>query len=64
MKEHMHTDICGKQYITSQKKDFACSSENDPESRASKGEWCVSIEDIGDVILTLDLWYDYPAGSY
>jgi hypothetical protein len=32
----MRTDMCGKQYIKSQNKDFACSSEKEPDLRASE----------------------------
>ena len=56
----MHTSMCGKQYITSQNNDFACSLENEPDSRASKGERWLPIEDIVDVILTFRPWYNYP----
>jgi len=32
----MRTSMCGKQYNTSENKDFACSYENEPDLRASK----------------------------
>jgi len=60
----MRTSMCGKQYITSQNKDFAWSSENEPDSRASKGERWLPIEDMGDIILTFRLWYNYPVVSH
>jgi hypothetical protein len=56
--------MCGKQYITSQNNDFACSFENEPDSRASKGGRRLLIEDIVDVILTFHLWYNYPVVSH
>jgi hypothetical protein len=56
--------MCRKQYITSQNKDFASSFENEPKSRASKGERWLPIEVIVDVILTFFLWYNYPVVSH
>jgi hypothetical protein len=33
----MRTSMCGKQYIMSQNKDFACSDEKEPDLWASEG---------------------------
>ena len=62
----IRTSMCGKQYITSQNKDFACSFENEPDARASKGgRWLpIDSEDMIDVILTFRLWDNYPVVSH